>query len=276
MSTPSPEAVRGLPWRRRGNRYHDKLSNRHYVGRVSFALAFSTLLHISTVTIFKIIVYIPMSHPNYMNVQLVALSRQEEGAETGDILGSGIRLPTLELAQYERLRLSSDALSSLDELPLPVEEDVPDSWARFSGALQKAGESISDLTLSLRERQPPSLDLSLEEDRPEPVLRPAEGFEIYIEWNADTKRDLLFVPSMNMLWGRDPGELVRPIEVVAGVDSSGRIVNALNPRLDEGELADAIQRAVLNFRFAPRIGGNEKVIDFATIRLQAAQEEVRP
>ena len=275
MDTSAPEVVRGLGWRPKRKRFHDKLSNHHYVGRAAFALVFSFLLHISAVTVFKIVVYIPLAQPTYFAMRLVPLESNPIAGTSGtNVVAAGIRLPTLELAQYERLRLSTEALGALDELPMLDDEgEAPDSWARFSGALQEAGESISDFTLSLRSGRAPELDSMSLEALPEPVLRPAPGFELYIEWDREAQRDLVFSPSLNFLWSSDPADLERPMDFIVQVNSSGRVVNAFSPRIDEGELLDAVQRAVLQFRFAPRLGNDSNALDSATVRLRAAEDD---
>jgi hypothetical protein len=279
MGAPAPEGVGGYSGRPGRRRFQARLSTHHYVGRIGFALLFSFLLHISAVTVFKIVVYIPIEQRESFNVSLVALrgpatAAPSTGAGNGTRLqlAQDLNLPTLEIAQYERLRLSSLTLDEIED-PLLPEEDAPDSWARFSGALQEAGESISDFTLSLRTGTAPALDALTLEERPKPVLRPAEGYELYVAWEDGAERELVFAPTLQVLWGRDPGELERPIELSIRVNAAGRVVNALSRRIDQPEILDALQRAVLQFRFAPRVDVTDNSQDSATVQLRATEED---
>ena len=230
--------------------------------RMAGAVVFSTLFHLSMVTLFRIVVYFPEPEVTYYTMDIIPVAASAAGASAGAPQGGlrlggselaqaftapEVRLPALDFAELERLRVSGigagdDAL--MDKV-FGVQEPR-DSWGRFSRGLQRFGESIGDLAW------PWDGEGAAGEPKPAAAHRPAVGFEGYVVWNsAPPDRELLFAPPIEALWKAGPEALARPLELVITVNPAGRVVNVWSPTVEGGELTDAVQMAVLNYRFAP-------------------------
>lgn len=241
-------------------------------GRLITALAFSLFFHLSMITVFRIVIVLPREQTSYYDVQIVSSpSVAASGPATSpvrpeDTLSLGgsslydalpeVELPVIEFAELERLRIRYDATKPLPEMDGLFEDYRPtDSWARFGGELQRFGKTLRDLALP-GDGTPPAPALPQEKKR---LLthRPAEGFEAYVEWNGPPEdRELLFSPPVKALWGKNPNDLERPIEIVFKVDSSGKVVNVWSPILEDSSMIDDVQMTVLQYRFAPLVGAD--------------------
>jgi len=194
------------------------------------SLIFSFLIHLSMVTIFRIVIYFPREDIQYYALDIIdagsrqsvlssrwsvlrtpspddALAEHFSMGGEGDQASDGapympawddlpdIELPTIEFAELGRLRLAErgEALGAhLDEL---LDLEPRDPWARFTEELESIGGALSRLTFGDREA-------SSEGEKPSPIARPAAGFEAYIEWmSAPKDRRLLSAPPIRALWG---------------------------------------------------------------------------
>lgn len=263
----APSRAAGRP--AAGRQAYGKRRNRRLVA----ALVFSACFHLSMATLFNIVIAFPREDLRYFQVSIVSspesgsqriVPAADPSARTGDMLTlSGtsrfesevprVALPILEFAEMERLRIRYEnpdrppPLEGLLEPPGPA-----DSWARFGGELRRLGQSMRGLTFS----DDPAAAPSRNREKPRTVAhRPAEGFEAYVEWNtAPHDRELLFAPPVRALWQANPDNLHRPLEIVIKVDAAGRVVNVWSPQIDEDGILDAVQMAVLQYRFAPLPG----------------------
>jgi hypothetical protein len=243
------------------------------------------------VTLFSIVIFFPKPHIQYYNFDIVqvpaapvVLAEAEAPAITPEGTGERLRvpsldtapqnarvlyaeglpaiqLPTLEFGELRRLRVRSESLdaSGLDE----ILGRRRDSWSRLGEGIARVRESITELRVG---DSAGGMDAT-----PRPVHRPADGFEAFIEWTAGPgDRQLLFAPPITELWDIEPESLTRPVEVVFEVTPQGRVVNAYSLRLDETGLLDAVQLAVLKYKFEPlpaEAQGNQ----MATLYITAAR-----
>lgn len=236
-------------------------------GRMTAALAFSLFFHLSMITIFRIVIVLPREQVSYYDVRIVSTSGEvtadaagEEPARAGDTLALGgsslydalpeVELPVIEFAELERLRIRYGAAEPVPGVGDLFEEFTPtDSWARFGGELQRFGKTLRELALPGEEA---AVATAVPEKKRLLEHRPAEGFEAYVEWGGPPEdRELLFSPPIKALWGVNPAEMARPVEIVFKVDPSGRVVNVWSPVLDDAGMIDEVQMTVLQYRFAP-------------------------
>lgn len=227
------------------------------------ALLGSALLHLSAITVFRIVIYFPREYVEYVDFEIVQAA-PSVAATTDDTLPplpSGfdapsdgflppIDLPTLEFAELQRLRVRQEGLVSEALREDIFGEEGGDSWRRFGESLGRVRRTLTGLSLS--GVGAPPLDDGLGPEEALPTLRPAEGFEAYIEWDTPpADRQLLFAPPIRALWEIDTAQVKLPISLVIEVNPLGRVVNVWSPAVDPTGVLDEVQLGVLKYRFEP-------------------------
>ena len=252
------------------------------------ALLVSAVFHLSMVTIFRIVTYIPREDIRFTEFSIVSVTPDTEpqvataepdsASSAGPQLalrgaggaGPDLQLPTLEFAELDRLRVREESIPDPTRPESLFREPSDDSWARFSRGLSNMSRSITQLRLSGAPGVASSRPISpLDAPSPAtPASRPAEGFEAYVVWAGEPRdRKLLFAPPIEALWDIDPAEFIQPIEMVLQVNALGRVVNVFSPNLDARELVDAVQLSALKYRFEPLEVG-DGANQTATLRVQ--------
>jgi hypothetical protein len=252
------------------------------------SLGVSLTIHLSMVTVFSIVLYLPREDIRYYAIRIMEPERSVQAREAGggrlrvpsvdDSLAAqrvsgaedglpDIELPTLEFAELRRLRVSEQGLTLGNRRETILEPKPRDSWARFGeevGLLRGALSRLSPLGGGIVEEPQPE-----PEPEPVPVTRPAAGFEGYIEWaGTPQNRPLLFAPPMKVLWGLSPSDLAEPIVLELTVDPQGQVVSVWSPRVDNSDLVTGAQNAVLKYRFEPVEGDR---MQHATLHVTGAR-----
>ena len=238
------------------------------------ALAVSLVVHLSMVTIFRIVIYFPRIDPEYIDVAIVetrtpirplpftperldlpsaesGFERLELSDETlpKDSLWTGlpdIQLPTIQFAELDRMRFRREVLETRLRYDTLFDDRPEDTWSRFGKKLSSVSESLARFTLGAPTAEPP---------RPSPVSRPAPGYAAYLEWLSDPRdRQVLSIHPIDALWGLDPAEFGGPIALAFRVDRAGNVVDILDPVDDSGGIMEASVRALERYRFAPLLG----------------------
>ena len=126
-------------------------------------------------------------------------------------------------------------------------EDHTDSWRRFGESLGQIRRTVTGLSLSgTGAAALPRFD----EEEHAPTLRPAEGFDAYIDWDTPPfNRQLLYAPPIRALWEAESSQLKLPISLVLEVSPLGRVVNVWSPTVDSTGVTDEVQFGVLKYRF---------------------------
>lgn len=251
--------------------------------RLTVALFVSALFHLSMVTLFSIYIWVPVNPIHYYEFDIVdPVTRQsvihgqrlrlpslEEAlasppdvnrllAPDSSLSISGpddlpavlpdISLPTLEIAELERLHMRERGMRALAEF----EPGRPrDSWGRFISEIGRLDDAL---------RQLPLFSGPDEETvrAPVPVSRPAEGLAVYVDWMGEPEdRELIFSPPIDALWGVVPSRMTESISVVFKVNPQGEVIEVLTPVEDEQGIVASAGRALLKYRFAPLEGATQ-------------------
>ncbi len=229
------------------------------------ALVLSLLLHVSAVTLFRIVFSFPHKDVEYFSVviretppmpaadpappdRLSLAGPDFTGAAPADPpdLLPAIELPALKFEKLDQLRMRQEALetrSRYDEFFAGAAGDGPSGRESRFGSL---GQTLSRLTFGPPEDRPAP---------PTPVSRPAPGFEAYIEWLSPPKdRKVLVVAPIDALWGLAPEALPEPLTLVFQVDRDGRVVGGFNVLSNANEIVRSAGDALGRYRFEPLLG----------------------
>jgi hypothetical protein len=238
------------------------------------ALVLSVMVHLSAVTLFSIVIRFPRHDTDYFRVAIVesapsrslsvpaAVTAQPDGV--GEIVSApigesltlqdslameslpAIELPTLPFEELSRLRLRQDALEVRSRYgEMFASREGTDLGLRLSSGLETVSETLTRLTFGG----------APQDDTPQPISRPAPGFEAYVEWLSDPKNRQVFdVQPIEALRGVGPDALREPITLVFRVDRDGAVSDVFNPVGDTHGLIAAAAEALRGYRFAPLIG----------------------
>lgn len=233
-----------------------------------WALAVSLLFHLSTVTLFRIVIYFPREDVKYVHFEIVPSMAEASPSDQREVLTlpsqdgvlervelsedldkvdrllntiPPIQLPTIEFAGQDLLRMRTQGLevrARYKELFKPQRQDV---WSRFGQGLDSLGDAISRVTHGSG---------LPEEVAPTPISHPAPGFDAYLEWmEPPREREPISVEKIEALWGMDPTQLSEPIVLYFKVNRDGKVVSII-PHMedDDGVVMGAIE-ALFKFRF---------------------------
>lgn len=265
------------------------------------AFIVSLLLHVSSFTLFSVVIYFPRQDIDYYEFRIVEaraaqptpkaepeaapgggeLSLNGPGQSPGDddespyaALSPGlppIELPRLEFAELRRYQVRQENLESRALYKKIFHEDHDDSWSRFSEGIASLRGSLRKLTGDQADPLGTGLQDPFAAPRPPETFHPASGFDGEIQWAAGTApRRLLFSPPMEGLYDIAQGHLLKPVELVLQVNPEGRVVNVWSPSLDQPELLESLQFAALNYRFEQAPDGPAEQI--ATLIVREAGE----
>jgi hypothetical protein len=237
--------------------------NRFFAG----AFLISALIHLSTVTLFNIVIYFPRRDVAYYDVEIVRAAprpvRPVSGpdqlrgpdlerafrdvfAEDAPGTASGlpeIELPVLEFAELSRLRIRQQSLESASRYGDLFDENYSDSWGRFGQGLRQLRQSLTGLDSAADRAEAGSSLLR---------LNTVEGFQAFIEWSGGpADRKLLYAPPLKALWRIRPADLDEKAEIVFEVTPTGRVANVWSPSADAAGILDSLQLTILQYRFSP-------------------------
>lgn len=248
------------------------------------AFAFSSVLHLSMVTIFTIYIDIPVAKIGYYTFDIVNpathLSYLGPGAtddlpqnslretlrlNASDLTGveapanvsegitgefPAITLPTWALPELERLQLRQESLRLRAEFVRKQKQKPLSFLLGESGFLRETLGRIADFG---DDDEAPAQNSAML------VGRPVEGVVMYIEWMADPKdREILYSPPIESLWRLGPSALRQPMSILFKVAASGEVIEVLTPIEEDNELAGSAGKALLKYRFAPLLEGEDK------------------
>jgi hypothetical protein len=225
--------------------------------RLAGAFLIATLFHLSMVTVFRIVVVFPETQARFSELQIFSEAPPPTGAGApawtdlhlrGPLLAQApdtrIELPTMDFAELDRLRVRSEA--GTDPATMDRIFGPSDSWGKFAGGLQNIGLTLRELVLPEAQTVPENARRAVA------IPHPATGYNGEIVWDAEPRdRELLFAPPIGALADTANAGLRWPVEIVLTVSPAGRVVNVWCAAVDEAGVIDAVQRAALQYRFAP-------------------------
>ncbi len=231
-------------------------------------ILFSLLLHLSAVTIFKIVVYVPRSDLQYIDMKVVqvespmilASSQLRISGESQDFgwggskdLVSGIdnkiELPQLEFEEMEKLRLRSTLIEEI-ETEKPLIQEFRDSWAQFGVGVSKIRESLSALSPFSEE----SKYSNIKRSESASILRHNIGNNIEITYRClapPYQRKILFAPLSLDITGKLDRAAPQSFEFLLEVNSDGNVVRVADLSIEGGENISDIKELVEKIKFEP-------------------------
>lgn len=257
------------------------------------AFSVSTLLHVSAITLFSIVIPFPRQNTHFYTFEIVETRMMADaGGLSGEVLRvrspaqalamlddeeptapgllelreslPDIKLPTVEFAQLDRLQLSMKGLELGRRFDDLSREKPRDPWARFSDELGRVGGALRELTSADK--------IEPDTDKPHLVSRPAAGFEVYVEWiSGTTDRQLVYAPPIDALWGLDPARLSGSLTFIFSVAPDGRVTEVLPPITDSSDLATDAAITLSKYRFEPLTGDNKNSVQRGTFIISPAR-----
>ena len=248
----------------------------HY--RFFIVILFSLILHLSAVTIFKIVVYVPRPESQYLDIRIIQTGLEENVPPTGEsrlrlsknvesvedegdfdiniLKQSGnFELPKIEFEELEKLKLRRTLVED-DITTKPLVEEYKDSWAQFGVGINKIRESLIALN-------PFSLETELEEKEPSqssisisPLIKQklGSGSEIMYRWiTPPYDRTLLFVPGLLEISKKDLSTEEKDYDFMLTVLPNGTISRVIDLNIIEDEVSKYIKEEVAKIHFEPLI-----------------------
>ena len=236
------------------------------------ALAFSFLLHLSMVTVFRIVVTFPRERVAYYDLSLVEAPSQEafpgtvrvdalEAPSASDALQRlgqdgeaaskpkwpelpSVALPRLNFSELDMVRLSQTSLDTRKRYDELFEEERDDIWSQFGRRLSSVGEL---LTSGRRD------ELEGDDERKRVFAgHPAPGVDLYVEWMSPPyDRQLLVMQPIDAAWEAEGAKLGEPIVLVIRVNAQGRVSFVQMPLDDQDGLLNSAAEAMFRNLFEP-------------------------
>lgn len=255
--------------------------------RFFIIILFSLLLHLSAVTIFKIVVYVPRSDLQYIDIKVVQVESpmilassqlrisggsEDFGWSGGRNLVSGIEnkieLPQLEFEEMEKLRLRSTLIEEI-EREKPLIQEFRDSWAQFGVGVSKIRESLSALSPFGEE----SKYSNIKHSESAPVLRHNIGNNIEITYRClapPYQRKILFVPLSLDITGKLDRAAPQSFEFLLEVNFDGNVVRVADLSIEGGESLSHIKELVEKIKFEPlfEVSSESREIQQITMRFK--------
>lgn len=236
------------------------------------ALTFSFLLHLSMVTLFRIVVTFPREPILYYDLSLVEASERgtlpgtltreslevpsasdalkrlevgEEGSSDSDWPSlPSVALPRLSFSELDLIRLSQTSLDTRSQYKELFEEEPDDLWAQFGRRLSSVGELLTN-------RRGGGGDGIAGPSR-EFAGHPAPGVDIYVEWMTPPfDRQMLVLQPIDALWDLDGPSLDEPLVFVVRVNAQGRVTFVQMPLGETDGLLKSAAGAMFRNVFEP-------------------------
>jgi len=239
-------------------------------------IIFALILHLSAVTLFKIVVYIPRSDLQYLDIRVIQtdmdssphsnvasrlkLSKNMENDDEDTEFNinelkqsSTFELPKIEFEELEKLRLRRTLVEEeVSSKTLP--EEYKDSWAQFGAGINRIRESISALS-------PFSSTIVKENgDTPNaPLIRQniGNGIEIVFRWiNPPYNRSILFLPGLLEMSRKSIIDEEKDYDFMLTVLPDGTVSRVIDLNIIEDDLSKYIEGEISKIRFEPLINAD--------------------
>ena len=255
-----------------------QLKKDHY--RFFKIILFSLILHLSAVTIFKIVVYVPRPDFQYLDIRVVQADLQENVPPTGESRlrlskdvesdenesdfdintlkqSGGFELPQIEFEELEKLKLRRTLVEE-DITTKPLVEEYKDSWAQFGVGINKIRESLIALNpfspgTELEEKEPSQSSTSVS-----PLMKQklGSGIEVVYRWiTPPYNRTLLFVPGLLEISREDLSAEEKDYDFMLTVLPDGTVSRVVDLNIIEDEISKYMKEEVGKIRFEPLISG---------------------
>lgn len=227
--------------------------------RLLIALAVSAAVHLSAVTIFKIVLYFEVPEIRFYEFRFVQPPRVSEASspEERELAARWERLPRIDApllrdtgGQLTLARRDLNSAGALDGLfgdgePGPGEPRLGDTF-------QPPDLGMEQLSLG----GDGGLNLGPDIEGNSQRFVPVAGFTATLTWpQREDARPLLFSPPLRALWSVDAGILAQGLAVELNVDAGGRVTRVWTSLPLPAESLDALVQQVMQYRFEPEASG---------------------
>ncbi len=238
------------------------------------ALAVSALLHLSAVTLFRIVVMAPSGGSQYGVLEILPAEDGSRLAKLAlfsgndqplppweadrspfmmpdfhaDAEDAGPKLPTIQLPRFAAEPMAPPRLATEDirriDRPAgePRVERSPDSWARL-------GQGVEALRLALS-RATGLEDPRMQEEGRIAIVQTPAGVSVDLTWLSDPRdRAVTYYPRLSGLYAVKDADLSQPVTLLIAVDASGKVVEVKAPPEDEAGIVKLLTDALWKFEF---------------------------
>ncbi len=234
--------------------------------RLLYAFLVSAAVHLSAVTVFKIVIYFQVPEISFYEFRFVQPPQVGPTAtpQEREFAARWERLPKIEAPLLRdtggQLTLARKDLES----PTPYdaiygEPERPLDTPRFSELMTQPSLELDRLRLGGS-----NLTLGPSISGNEQTMEPAGGFTGTLTWpQRDTARALLFGPPLQTLLSLDTQLLDQGVLFELSVDGAGRVTRVWTNMLQEGEDLEGVTAQLMQYRFEPEsnpLGLDETVV----------------
>lgn len=243
--------------------------------RLLIALAVSAVVHLSAVTIFRIVLYFEVPEIRFYEFRFVQPPRISEASspEERELAARWERLPRIEApllrdtgAQLTLARRDLNADGALDGLFGDAESD--------SGSLT-LGDTFQQPELGMEQLSlggNGGLSLGPDIDGNSQRFVPVAGFAGTLTWpQREDARPLLFSPPLRALWSMDAAILAQGLPLELSVDAAGKVTRVWTSLPIPAESLDALIHQITQYRFEP--AASEMILDETALLLLRAEGE---
>lgn len=250
--------------------------SRPALGLFSRALLISLLFHLSAITLFRIVIYIPQQDTRYFRLAFLEEPAQPAAlptapsalvaALTGPRTTRPAELPKLSFNPEGRVALGQLSLgkSFYDDIVEPAPN--PDSWERFGEGVKRVRASLLSLTGS---DQPAEFEGTSPRAKADTI---SLGPDLVgtLNWSGSAPRELLSAPPA--FFRRDVARF--DAEYLLNIAPDGAVSSVVSLNTEPSGLESGVRTFLQRCRFAPDLNSNHEAT--VTLRVNGQFGEIGP
>ncbi|MFM1921202.1 MAG: hypothetical protein RLZZ303_2836 [Candidatus Hydrogenedentota bacterium] len=241
--------------------------------RLVIALAVSAAVHLSAVTIFKIVLYFEVPEIRFYEFRFVQPPRVNEASspEDRELAARWERLPRIDApllrdtgGQLTLARRDLNSAGALEGLFGDAEPALGEP--RLGNTFQPPELGMEQLSLG----GDGGLNLGPDIEGNSQRFVPVAGFAATLTWpQREAARPLLFSPPLRSLWSMDAGILAQGLALELSVDAGGKVTRVWSSVPLPAESLDALVQQIMQYRFEPE--ASDSILDETVLLLLRAE-----